>query len=155
MMFVPARKEALVKNKTTYPRKLIHAKVTMGNSAFTYTFSCRIDQKEANIKYVMHKNEQSKETITFGSQEWTFSAKTWYYEAITAGYKEKENNWLANFCFGLFQCSQIASSPELMRIATEAINEAVKQKEPQGEPAKPEKNLRKTNKKAKDGIKDE
>lgn len=111
------------------PRKLIHAKVTIGGVPFTYTFSCRVDQKEANIKYVYHRNEQTGKTITSGAQGWSFSSKTWYYEAITASYKEKDSNWLANFAFGLFQSSQIASSPEMMRIATTAINEAVAEKE--------------------------
>lgn len=110
-------------------RKLIHSKVTVGGVPLTYTFSCRVDQKEANIKYVYYKNEQTGKTVTSGAQDWNFSAKTWYYEVIATAYKEKESNWLANFAFNLFQCSQIASSPEMMRIATEAINNAVAEKE--------------------------
>lgn len=111
------------------PRKLIHAKVTMGGVPMTYTFSCRVDHKEANIKYVYHKNEQTGKTVTSFAQSWSFSRNTWHYEAITTAYKEKESNWLANFAFNLFQCSQIASSAEMMRIATEAINNAVAEKE--------------------------
>lgn len=101
----------------------------MGGVPFIFSFSTRIDSKEADIIYLYHRDETNKKSISAGSQKWIFGNKSGYYGLIKAAYRQKESDMLPNFAFNLWQLSQIATSNEMMNIAANAINEAVKQKE--------------------------